>query len=91
MTVSGPGDTAVNKTKGKSQPSCNYRKKREKWYVSWVITATVKKMEQRRGLRSAGREELNLILNSKMREGFTEKGTTEQSLKEMKGVRHKAI
>lgn len=48
-------------------------------------------MEQRRGLRSAGREELNLILNSKMREGFTEKGTTEQSLKEMKGVRHKAI
>lgn len=44
-----------------------------------------KKMEQRRWLRSAGREELNLILNSKMREGFTE-----QSLKEMKGVRHKA-
>lgn len=48
-------------------------------------------MEQRRELRSAGREELNSILNSKMREGLTEKGTTEQSLKEMKGVRHKDI
>lgn len=32
---------------------------------------------------------MNLILNSKTRDGLTEKGTTEQSLKEMKGVRHK--
>lgn len=79
MMVSDPGVIAVNNTKGKAQTSCNYRggKEREKWYVSWGIIATVKKMEQRRWLRSAGREELNLILNSKMREGFTE-----QSLKE---------
>lgn len=61
----------MNKTKGKAQPSCNYGGEREKWNVSWGIIVTVKKMEQRRRLRSAGREELNLILNNKMREGFT--------------------
>lgn len=61
MTVSGPGDTAVNKTKGKSQPSCNYRKKREKWYVSWVITATVKKNGAKKGAKECweGRVEFN--------------------------------
>lgn len=48
-------------------------------------------MEQGRGLRSAGREWLNLILNSKIREGLTEKGIVEQSLEEMKRVRHKDI
>lgn len=30
VTVSGPRDTAVNKTKGKPQPFCNYRKKKKK-------------------------------------------------------------
>lgn len=47
MMVSGPGVTAVNNTKGKAQTSCNYRvRKRERWYVSWDIAATVKKKKK---------------------------------------------
>lgn len=34
---------------------------------------------------------MGLILDSKIREVFIEKGTIEQSLKEMKSVRYKAI
>lgn len=48
-------------------------------------------MEQGRELRSGRRTWFNLILNIEIREGFTEKVTVEQSLREMKGVRHEYI
>lgn len=48
-------------------------------------------MDQGMGLRGGRREQLGSIVNSKIREVFIEKGTIEQSLKEMKSVRSKAI
>lgn len=81
----------MNKTKGKVLPSCNYSKNQEKKKVYQMgYHCHSEKWSKEGELRSAGREWLNLILNSKIREDLTEKGTVEQSLKEMR-IRHKDI